>query len=176
MPNRLDSAEADALVAAQRALSRVPGSVAAARAISLFGEHAAGWALLSGAGAAADRRRREPWLRLGAAAVVSHGASIVIKRLVRRRRPSDPRVEVRVGTPSNLSFPSSHATSSTAALIALSRLFGSRAPLAGIPVVIASRLVAGVHYPGDTLAGAALGAAVASLLAPAERMAKRDER
>ncbi|MFZ2274231.1 phosphatase PAP2 family protein, partial [Corynebacterium variabile] len=80
-------------------------------------------------------------------------------RIVRRQRPHDPRIVVGVGTPSSLSFPSSHATSTAAALVALSRISGSKAPLAGIPVMMASRLVLGVHYPTDVCAGVALGVA-----------------
>ncbi len=96
---------------------------------------------------------------MGAAAFTAHAASVVIKRIVRRQRPHDPRIVVGVGTPSSLSFPSSHATSTAAALVALSRISGSKAPLAGIPVMMASRLVLGVHYPTDVCAGVALGVA-----------------
>ncbi|MDN6386308.1 MAG: phosphatase PAP2 family protein [Corynebacterium sp.] len=64
-----------------------------------------------------------------------------------------------VATPSRLSFPSSHATSTAAALTSLTRVTGSRLPLAGVPVMMASRLVLGVHYPTDVLAGVALGVA-----------------
>ena len=46
-----------------------------------------------------------------AAAFVSHALSVVVKRIVQRKRPHDPRIQVGVKTPSELSFPSSHATS-----------------------------------------------------------------
>jgi membrane-associated phospholipid phosphatase len=158
--------EADVLVAVQDAL--VPGDpegsvvLGAARGLSHFGEHALGWFALAGAGAsvAAVRGRTvAPWVELGVSAFTAHAASVVLKRVVRRRRPSDPRIRVGVGTPSRLSFPSSHATSTAAALTSLSRVTGSRLPLAGVPVMMASRLVLGVHYPTDVLAGVALGVA-----------------
>lgn len=163
------SREVDALISIQRVLLDAPGILPAARTLSRFGEHSLGWLGLSAAGAAADKRRRRQWLALGAAAFTSHAASVAIKRVVRRERPHDPRITVGVGTPSRLSFPSSHATSTTAALVSLADLTGSRRPLAGVPVMMASRMVLGVHYPTDVLAGAALGAATAKVVKEVER-------
>lgn len=160
--------EAGLLVALQGAVVDTPAGPAvqaAARGLSHFGEHSLGWLALAAAGAAVHRSDRDvrtgrdAWAALGAAAFTAHAASVVLKRIVRRKRPHDPRITVGVGTPSSLSFPSSHATSTTAALVALARITGSPAPLAGIPVMMASRLVLGVHYPTDVLAGVALGAA-----------------
>ena len=92
---------------------------------------------------------------------LAHGASIGVKRVVRRARPDHPSVEVRVGTPSRLSFPSAHATSTTAAAVLYGRLL--RRPLVPVlvPPMALSRLVLGVHYPSDVVAGSALGAVVA---------------
>ena len=115
-------------------------------------------------GAGVDKRRREGWIRVGAAAFLAHAASVVLKRIVRRKRPDYPYVRVGVKTPSTLSFPSSHATSTTAFLVAVSRLTGRKAPLLGVPVMMASRMVLGVHYPTDTAVGAAIGAATAEVV------------
>ena len=161
--------EADGLVNIQRVLAHRPGVIPAARALSAFGEHALGWMGLAAVGAAADRARRGQWVRLGAAAFVSHAASVVIKRIVRRPRPHDERIAIGVGTPSKLSFPSSHATSTAAAMVALSRILGSPAPLAVVPVMMASRMVLGVHYPTDVASGALLGAATAGAMRRMER-------
>lgn len=163
------SREVDALIAIQHRLLHVPGILPTARSLSRFGEHSLGWLGLSATGAAADKQRRRQWMALGAAAFTSHAASVVIKRVVRRTRPHDPRITVGVGTPSKLSFPSSHATSTTAALVSLSDLTGSKLPLAGVPVMMASRMVLGVHYPTDVLAGAALGAVTAKVVKEIER-------
>lgn len=138
-----------------------PASIAVARVMSHFGEHAAGWVALSGIGALLDRRHRRDWLLVGVGAVAAHAAAIVIKLAVRRRRPHHPDIAVNVGTPSALSFPSAHATSSTAAAMLLCRATRSPLPLVAVPLMALSRLVLGVHYPTDVLAGMAVGAAVA---------------
>ena len=138
-----------------------PPVLTVARAMSHFGEHAAGWVALGGVGALLVPRRRRDWLLVGVGAVAAHAAAIVIKLAVRRRRPHHPDVAVNVGTPSSLSFPSAHATSSTAAAILLCRATRSPLPLAVVPLMALSRLVLGVHYPTDVLAGIGVGAAVA---------------
>jgi len=95
------------------------------------------------------------------------------KRVVRRHRPSDPRLQVHVATPSDWSFPSSHATSTTAAAVAYSRLLGRRYPLLLIPVMLTSRVALGVHYPSDVLAGSLVGAALARWVVPTRRVSPR---
>nr|WP_120491611.1 phosphatase PAP2 family protein [Corynebacterium lactis] len=153
--------ESDVLVAIQGALNGVPGIIPAARAMSFFGEHALGWMGLAALGAAVDPQRRRGWVKMGAAAFTSHAASVVVKRIVRRPRPHDPRINIGVGTPSKLSFPSSHSTSTTAAMVGLTQLGFGPAPLLGIPAIMLSRLVLGVHYPTDVALGAVLGATTA---------------
>lgn len=153
--------ESDLLVGIQGALNEVPGVIPAARAMSFFGEHALGWMGLAALGVAVDSKRRVGWAKVGVAAFTSHAASVVIKRIVRRPRPHDPRIVIGVGTPSKLSFPSSHATSTTAALVGLAALGYGAAPAVGVPAIMLSRLVLGVHYPTDVALGAALGASTA---------------
>lgn len=155
--------EVAVLASVQRALGG-DTTVRVARGMSLFGEHAAGWLAIGVLGAALDRPRRREWLGSAAAVAVAHGASIGIKRVVRRRRPDHPAVRVLVGTPSRLSFPSSHATSTTAAAVLYGGLLGRRSrpvAAAGVGLMALSRLVLGVHYPTDVATGTALGAAVA---------------
>jgi len=147
------------LGAVQRRLGQ-PAVVAAARGFSLFGEHALGWLTLGATGALLDRPRRREWLLCAAAVAGAHGASIGVKRVVRRARPEHSSLRVLVGTPSRLSFPSSHAASTTAAAVLYGGLL--RRPLIPVlvPPMLASRLVLGVHYPTDVLAGSALGALI----------------
>jgi membrane-associated phospholipid phosphatase len=170
--DRSRAAETRALGALQRRLG-CTGVVCAARGLSLFGEHAGGWLALGLLGAAVDRPRRRDWLTAVGGVAAAHGASIVVKRVVRRPRPNDPSVAVLVGTPSRLSFPSSHASSTTAAAVLFARLLGRRAPRALVPAVVSpmllSRLVLGVHFPSDVLAGSALGAAAATMTMRAAR-------
>jgi membrane-associated phospholipid phosphatase len=153
------SPEIAVLAAVQRAIAR-PATVRAARGLSHFGEHSAGWFGLGLLGAVVDRSRRKDWLTGAAAVVGAHATSIAVKRVVRRRRPEHPTVEVLVGTPSRLSFPSSHATSTTTAAVVYSGLTGRNLVPVLVPPMLASRLVLGVHYPTDVLAGAALGAGI----------------
>jgi hypothetical protein len=152
--------EVAALVAVQSTLA-TPPVIGVARVMSHFGEHAAGWVALSALGAVLSPHRRRDWLLVGVGAVAAHASAIVIKLAVRRRRPHHPDIAINVGTPSALSFPSAHATSSTAAAMLLCRATRSPLPLVAVPLMALSRLVLGVHYPTDVLAGMAVGAAVA---------------
>lgn len=163
------------LATVQRVAARPP-VLRVAQGMSTFGEHAAGWLSVGAVGALVDRRRRREWLAATAAVALAHGASIGVKRIVRRPRPDDPRVRVLAGTPSRLSFPSAHATSTTAAAV----LFGGllRRPLAPVlvPAMALSRLVLGVHYPSDVLAGSMLGAAIAATVQRSSRAVRATRR
>ncbi|MFZ0714492.1 phosphatase PAP2 family protein, partial [Mycobacterium sp.] len=88
--------------------------------------------------------------------------AVVIKRLVRRPRPHHPAVAVNVSTPSSLSFPSAHATSTTAAAILLARVTGLPLPGMLVPPMALSRVLLGVHYPSDVATGVAVGVLVAA--------------
>ena len=167
---RSDDGDAGVEVAALKAVQRAAGErgavVTTARSLSFLGEHAAAWLALGALGAAVDPHRRRRWVTATVAVAGAHGSSIVLKRIVRRPRPRDPGVAVRVGTPSRLSFPSSHATSTTAAAVLYGGLVGYPALALGVGVPLtlamaASRLVLGVHYPTDVLAGSTLGAGCA---------------
>ena len=158
----MSSREADLLVALQDAVGS-PAALKAARTLSHFGEHDLGWMAVAAAGAAADTKRRRLWVALGAGTFAAHAASVVLKRIVRRARPSDPRITIGVSTPSRLSFPSSHSTSTAAAMVHLADISGSKVPYVGIPIMMLSRMVLGVHYPTDTLIGSLIGARVAKV-------------
>ena len=161
--------EVAVLNAVQSSVGSHPAVVKAARGLSHFGEHALGWTAIAAAGYALDRPRRREWAGVAVGAVGAHAASIAIKRVVRRPRPDHPSVQVNVSTPSKLSFPSSHATSTTAAAVLIGRLSGLPLPAVLVPPMLLSRIVLGVHYPTDVLAGSALGAASAAAVLAAEK-------
>ncbi|MCX5385181.1 phosphatase PAP2 family protein [Streptomyces sp. NBC_00083] len=161
---RPSCADADErLLAALRDCGADPRVAAAARTLSWAGEHGALWLAAGLAGAAVDRDRRGPWLRGTALVAAAHLASMGVKRLVRRPRPSLAAAEPLVRTAGRHSFPSSHASSAAAAAVAYGALRPAGAhlvpPLAA--AVCVSRLVAGVHYPSDIAAGALLGGVTA---------------
>lgn len=174
-PSWLRTAESGAVVAVQQRL-RAPWAVRGAQGLSAFGDHAAGWLALGVLGAAVDGERRSAWVRAGAGVLGAHAATVVIKRVLRRARPSThaldaaglapgepPRITVHATTPGRLSFPSSHAASSTAAALAYGRILGGRGGQVGAlaavtPVMGLSRLVLGLHFPTDVAVGAAVGA------------------
>jgi membrane-associated phospholipid phosphatase len=164
-----------ALVAVQSTLAGRPGVLPTARALSHFGEHSAGWVGVALLGALLQPRRRKVWLTAGIGAFAAHAAAVVIKRVVKRERPNHPSIAVNVGTPSRLSFPSAHATSTTAAAILLGRATGLPLPVLLVPPMALSRLVLGVHYPSDVLTGVAVGAVVAKTVgAVADRVETGD--
>ncbi|UVO14090.1 phosphatase PAP2 family protein [Mycobacterium sp. SVM_VP21] len=156
------------LVGVQSALTGRPGVLPVARAMSHFGEHSLGWLAIAALGAVLQPQRRRSWLLAGAGTFAAHVAAVIVKRIVRRKRPNHPAIAVNVGTPSALSFPSAHATSTAAAAVLLGRAAGlrrrGRSALMTllVPPMALSRLVLGVHYPSDVAAGALIGAAVAA--------------
>lgn len=90
------------------------------------------------------------------ALVVSHAIVLLVKRFVGRPRPSDAMAwQSLVDPPACFSFPSGHATASSAVALVYSAYFPSLAfPLMALALTIGfSRVRLGVHYPGDVLAG-----------------------
>jgi membrane-associated phospholipid phosphatase len=119
---------------------------------SSLGEHGLIWF-----GIAAATRRWDA----ARSVAIAYGANQVVKVIVRRRRP--PQEGRRTSTFSDLSYPSAHAATSFAGARRLSETLPA-GPLWGLATALAlSRLYLGVHYPSDTMAGAALGGAIAEL-------------
>lgn len=148
------------LRATRRALGGTP-AVPVAQGLSHFGEHALGWLVLGAVGWLSGRRRAD-WAAGMTGVVAAHGAGVVLKRVVRRVRPSLADVPPLVSTPSRLSFPSAHSCSTAAAAVAYSPMLGRPAMTAVTGTMLVSRVLLGVHYPSDVLSGAVLGAGVAA--------------
>ena len=142
-----------------------------ARAYAQFSEplFVAGVALLAVAGVVFGRRQL---ITASALAVVASGlavaAAAVIGGIVGRPRPFvvDPHVRLFLAHAPDPGFPSDHATAAFAiAAVLIVRLGRSAVPvLIAAAVLAVARVLVGVHYPSDVLAGAVLGTAVAALI------------
>ena len=127
---------------------------------SSLGEHALLWLAMGVGGAALDRPRRDAWLRAATIVALTYGLNTALKFVIRRRRPVLDGLPPLVSTPTKLSFPSAHASTSFCAAGQYARLGAPAAPLYALATAMAaSRLYLGVHYPSDIAVGAALGAA-----------------
>ncbi len=134
---------------------------------SRLGEHAGVWLAIGGLGAALDGERRGEWRRATATVAGVYVLNTAIKQVVRRRRPQLPDLPPLTGTPTPLSFPSAHASTSFAGARVYARMGLPATPLYVLATGLAlSRLYLGVHYPSDVLAGALLGTLVGAVRAP----------
>jgi membrane-associated phospholipid phosphatase len=150
-----------ALFRAVRTRAHTPAAERAVRAFSRTGEHAALWLAIGAAGTALDRPRRARWKRGTRAVATAYVLNTAIKQVVRRRRPTLDDLPALIPTPTQLSFPSAHASSSFAGARAYAPLLlEGRGGTVLYPLAVAmaaSRVYLGVHYPSDILAGAVLG-------------------
>jgi undecaprenyl-diphosphatase len=139
-----------------------PGAERVVSGFSRLGEHGAVWLAIGFAGQALDRQRRATWRRATGVVAGTYALNTAIKQIVRRPRPQLPGLPALTSTPSTLSFPSAHASTSFAGALSYTRLGLPAVPLFALAKGLAlSRLYLGVHYPSDILAGALLGALVA---------------
>ncbi|HEX8742660.1 MAG TPA: phosphatase PAP2 family protein [Thermoleophilaceae bacterium] len=151
----------NALLARLRSSDPNAASVNAVRAFSKLGEHGAIWFALAGAGALLDADRRPGYAHAAKTVAAAFVVNQAVKQAVRRPRP-EPAGQL-TGTPTQLSYPSTHACTCFAGAGTLSALLPAPALYAlAVPLAL-SRLYLGVHHPTDTLAGAVLGASVAEL-------------
>jgi membrane-associated phospholipid phosphatase len=146
-----------------RRLARTPDRVRWVRRYSRLGEHGAVWLAVGAAGAVLDDGRRGRWARATGCVGGAYLLSTSIKVAIGRRRPVIEDLPHLMVTPTGLSFPSSHSTSSFAAAQAFAGLLPRTPLLCAASAMAFSRLYLGVHYPSDVAAGAALGTVIGSL-------------
>ena len=137
------------------------------RRLSTFADHGKLWLLIAGVlGLQRGRWRRAAVRGAGSMAVSSALVNVVLKRLFGRVRPDLANVQTSRAlrrAPHTLSFPSGHSASAAAFATGVAL----ESPLAGAliaPVALGvgySRVHVGVHYPGDVVAGMAVGGGIA---------------
>jgi undecaprenyl-diphosphatase len=124
-------------------------------------------ALLTATGGA--RGRRAAMSGMVSVAATSAIVNLVIKPLGRRRRPDRADTQItaarEVPMPRSRSFPSGHTAAAVAFASGVAReLPQARLPLDSLAALVGySRVHTGVHYPGDVIAGALLGGAIAEI-------------
>src|SRR3954470_9323728 len=139
-----------------------PPALDAVGRFSHLGEHAAGWLVLGAIGMAADPGRRGRWAGAPLAVGGTYALNTAIKGVFRRARPTLEDLPALIATPTALSFPSAHSSSSFAAARAYSALLPAGPLYAAAAAMALSRVYLGVHYPTDIAAGAVLGTVAGS--------------
>jgi membrane-associated phospholipid phosphatase len=133
------------------------------RRFSRLGEHGLLWYGVGAAGALVDSGRRGRWVKATAVVGGSYLISTSIKMAIGRKRPVVEDLPHLMATPTGLSFPSSHSSSSFAAARAYGTLLPSGPLYLAASAMAFSRLYLGVHYPSDIAAGVALGSVLGTL-------------
>ena len=135
-------------------------------ALGRAADHGLLWFAVAGSmGLARSRPVRRAALRgIAAQGLASATANLVGKSLVRRTRPAaelTPLIRQLRRPPTSSSFPSGHTASAAAFATGVALEYPRLAlPVAALAVGVGlSRVVTGVHYPSDVVAGAAIGVA-----------------
>ncbi len=146
-----------------RSRGHCPRADRAVARFSRFGEHGAVWLAIGAGGWVLDRPRRTRWARATGVVAGTFALNTTVKLIVRRPRPQLPGLPALTSTPTQLSFPSAHSSTSFAGARVYARLGLPARPLYTLATLLAaSRLYLGVHYPSDILAGALLGTTTAA--------------
>lgn len=106
------------------------------------------------------------WLALGYA--IELPSYLLLKNLFRRQRPADAlagSIQAHIKPSDQFSFPSGHTAGAFVCVTVLATMY----PLLAVPLVLwglavgSARVLLGVHFPGDILAGVLLGVCSATL-------------
>ena len=105
------------------------------------------------------------FVALGLAMVIERSLYFIMKNTLKRLRPADfkPNFQSVVTTSDKFSFPSGHTSAAFCFTWVTAAVLGSAFAVLFVwaSIVGSSRLVLGVHFPGDVLAGAMMGCGVA---------------
>ena len=156
---------------------RIPVLDEPLRLVSDFANFSKPWFLVAGCLVlfGGSRGRRAAFTGLAAIGATSLLVNQPMKLAGARRRPDRDGVGVPeqrwVRMPSSTSFPSGHSASAAAFAVAVGDVLpGLRRPLRAAAFVVAfSRVYTGVHYPGDVIVGAGVGAIVGRLISSVAR-------
>ncbi|MEY9964168.1 diacylglycerol kinase family enzyme/membrane-associated phospholipid phosphatase [Streptacidiphilus sp. MAP12-16] len=160
--------ELDARLLDRVATARLPGIDPLLPRLGRAADHGVLWIAGAAAmGVSRNRTARRAALRgVGSLALASAAANVVAKQVTGRSRPLTSRVPLArrlLRAPITTSFPSGHSASAAAFATAVTL----ESPWLGavvIPLAVGvatSRVYTGAHYPGDVLAGVALGTVIA---------------
>jgi undecaprenyl-diphosphatase len=156
------------------------------RRVSDFANFSKPWLLIAAALAlfGGPRGRRAAVTGVAAIGVTSFVVNQPMKLAGERRRPDRTQLGVPesrwVPMPSSTSFPSGHSASAAAFAVSVGEVMPKlRRPMRAAAAVVAfSRVYTGVHYPGDIVVGAAVGALFGRVTSTVARQlhAKADRR
>jgi membrane-associated phospholipid phosphatase len=147
------------------------------RRVSRFANFSKPWFLIAAALAlfGGAQARRAAATGIAAIGLTSFVVNQPMKLVGARRRPERMRLGVPesrwVRMPSSTSFPSGHSASAAAFAVSVGDVLpGLRLPLRAAAVIVAfSRVYTGVHYAGDVVVGAAVGAVLGRATSAAAR-------
>jgi membrane-associated phospholipid phosphatase len=134
---------------------------------NLYGNAAVPAGLLVGGLVTGNQQMRENALYVASSSVISYGAVLLIKNLIKRPRPYRQNIQITAVYPAGgYSFPSGHASSSMSTATALSIAYPKWYVIAPAFLwsssVTYSRMYLGLHYPTDVATGALFGAGTAA--------------
>lgn len=142
--------------------SSVPGVCVLFRVVSRLGDGVFWYALMAAILASGSPIAREALSCMLITGIAGLTIYKILKRTTSRPRPYQVKAQIRLGTAplDHFSFPSGHTLHAVSLSIVVIAYYPALAPLL-LPfaaLVAVSRVILGLHYPSDVMAGALIGA------------------